>query len=552
MPPTQLLRLIATTSHRTVRLVLVLLLGLWSSLHILSASEGSDMDRKAYDQMVKQRLFTPAADPKIVIVDIDEASLEQLKGEFGRWPWPRETLAAALEWLTRQGAQAVVFDILFADLDTLNPGSDAAFVASVAQSANSYFPILRLNADNDGLSQVRASQLSGFATPVPVSANTPTDTASGASPASKADTAPTVAVTPPVFDAIVRSGRMGYHNIYPDADGVNRHYQLWEDKADWRLWSLPARIARDLQWPLPKEPKQLIQFTRSKTEYLQVPFAEVWKLSQSREGLRSDPRFANAIVLIGSTATSLFDVKVSPLDVVHPGVMILANVIDNLKNQRFLHQMPMLGQLLMAWLALGLVAWASTRLREDQAKWAIPVAPGLFLGIGFLSLHSGLDVYLDLTASASHALLFFTVWAAYLNWRTQYFSGQDGQRPLSALADDKRAVCFALLAYGAQRPTMPLIHDAIGHLSPSACVAIQVGAMGVLPHQQDGLAYLRVAAPLGVDARALMQDWIDRLEAQPLAVYIGAQREENLENDKHWQTIWRDVCVALQHMELKS
>ena len=79
---------------------------------------------------------------------------------------------------------------------------------------------------------------------------------------------------------------------------------------------------------MPSEPKQLIQYTHGKTDYLQVPFAEVWQRSQSMQGNQPDPRFNNAIVIIGSTATSLFDVKVSPLDVIHPGVMILANAID--------------------------------------------------------------------------------------------------------------------------------------------------------------------------------------------------------------------------------
>lgn len=138
---------LVSAKHSVIRWLLILVLGMSASVQIMM-SGGTNMDRKAYDQMVKQRLFSPAADPKIVIVDIDEASLDQLKGEFGRWPWPRETLAAALDWLTQQGAQAVVFDILFADADTINPGSDAAFVASVTQSRNSYFPILRLNPDN--------------------------------------------------------------------------------------------------------------------------------------------------------------------------------------------------------------------------------------------------------------------------------------------------------------------------------------------------------------------------------------------------------------------
>lgn len=522
---------LVSAKHSVIRWLLILVLGMSASVQIMM-SGGTNMDRKAYDQMVKQRLFSPAADPKIVIVDIDEASLDQLKGEFGRWPWPRETLAAALDWLTQQGAQAVVFDILFADADTINPGSDAAFVASVTQSRNSYFPILRLNPDNDRLSEVRTHELSGFAIALDKNGSA---------------TGPSVAVTPPVFDAIVRSGRMGFHNIYPDPDGINRHYQLWEDKDGWRLWSLPARIAQDLHWPLPDEPKQLIQYTQGKTDYLQVPFAEVWRRSQSMQGHQPDPRFAGAIVIIGSTATSLFDVKVSPLDVIHPGVMILANAIDNLKNQHFLRKLSTTEQLLVAWVALLLVAWSSTKLRENQVKWAIPIAPGVLLGIGFLSLHTGLDFYLDLTSSASTALLFFTLWTAYLNWRTQYFSSSEFN-----FAEHAQTECvegFAVLFFGESRVPMLQLQDAISQIPALARVVIQLGAVGTLPSHQPGWVYVRLTLKSEDSAHAQLKSMMAQLGPQPHSFYISSDRKKIFDYDKHWRTIWSDVAEAAQHME---
>jgi CHASE2 domain-containing sensor protein len=143
-----LLRRLAMQSSRRILWLLIALLGAWATAHILWVPSGSEFDRNSYDQMVKRRLLAPAPDPRIVIVDIDERSLDQLKNEFGRWPWPRETLAGALDWLNHQGAQAVVFDILFADADTLNPASDNAFVQAVEASDNSFFPVLRLNQRN--------------------------------------------------------------------------------------------------------------------------------------------------------------------------------------------------------------------------------------------------------------------------------------------------------------------------------------------------------------------------------------------------------------------
>jgi CHASE2 domain-containing sensor protein len=78
-------------------------------------SVDTQLSTGAYDSMVKRRLFAPAPDAGIVIVDIDEASLAAMSNEYGRWPWPRDTLGASLDYLQRSGAAGVVFDILMSD-----------------------------------------------------------------------------------------------------------------------------------------------------------------------------------------------------------------------------------------------------------------------------------------------------------------------------------------------------------------------------------------------------------------------------------------------------
>lgn len=53
-----------------------------------------------------------------VIVDIDEASL----AAFGQWPWPRTQLADLVTKLTKLGSAAIAFDIIFAEPDRMSPG----------------------------------------------------------------------------------------------------------------------------------------------------------------------------------------------------------------------------------------------------------------------------------------------------------------------------------------------------------------------------------------------------------------------------------------------
>lgn len=68
----------------------------------------------AYQQL-SPRTYDPAA--PVRIIDIDDASLSAR----GQWPWPRSDLAALVNRLEAMGAVAIVFDIVFPEPDRLSP-----------------------------------------------------------------------------------------------------------------------------------------------------------------------------------------------------------------------------------------------------------------------------------------------------------------------------------------------------------------------------------------------------------------------------------------------
>src|ERR1700712_5701484 len=77
--------------------------------------------RQSFDLLMRERPIAYPADPDIVLLDIDEASLAALNATYGRWPWPRQVLADVAARIEQAGARAVVYDILFSDPDTANP-----------------------------------------------------------------------------------------------------------------------------------------------------------------------------------------------------------------------------------------------------------------------------------------------------------------------------------------------------------------------------------------------------------------------------------------------
>jgi hypothetical protein len=234
-------------------------------------------------------------------------------------------------------------------------------------------------------------------------------------------------------------------------------------------------------------------------------------------------------------------VKATPIATTHPGVMVLANVIDNLKNQRFLTQVPAWVQVATAWLGLLLMAWASYRIREDQIKWAVPVAPSLFLGLGYLGLNSGQNIFLDLTPSASHALLFFTAWTVYLSWRTRFFV-----QPAQMLSEQEGLSheTFAVLKMHFDSVDVGEILD---HLpaSASSCTVIQLGALGQLPHLQEGMVYVAIRTNCGLDGQTLLENMIGTLPHPPMAFFIGSSRTYQWEPNQNWGRIWEDTAHAL-------
>ena len=68
----------------------------------------SSFELKAYDLL--SRHFNPAqGSTDIMIVQIDQPSLDRFEKDFVYWPWPRSMYVAMLDFLKTGGARTVVF-----------------------------------------------------------------------------------------------------------------------------------------------------------------------------------------------------------------------------------------------------------------------------------------------------------------------------------------------------------------------------------------------------------------------------------------------------------
>jgi adenylate cyclase len=280
---------------------------------------GLNMRDKAFDFMVKNRIFQTKPDPDIVIVDINEASLDALSKEYGRWPWPRQVLGEFVENIQLQHPRAIVFDIVFSDADIYNPDSDAYFNDVIASADNIFFPILRLDPAQDKLSKLKYAQIPGLKAH------------------QDADQNATIAAILPHFAGALKASRLGTHNVYPDNDGIVREYRMYHDDAGWILPSLPLVVGEQSQQnpsPLPQD--MLLNWRGKPFSYHYVSFSDVYTDLTSQHKTRPKNEFTNKIVIIGSTAAGLFDIKPTAMDKQFPGVEVLATAIDNVKHHDYL------------------------------------------------------------------------------------------------------------------------------------------------------------------------------------------------------------------------
>jgi len=356
-----------------------------------------DMRQKAYDLMVRYRIVQPAADDQIVIVDINEASLAAMAPDYGRWPWPRQVLGEFLQHLEAQSPRAVVFDILFSDPDVYNADSDAYFGEAVASTDNTYFPWLRLPAESDKLSELTPARIPGA------------KRLEGA-PASEG----TIAAVLPFFKAVLDSGRIGTHNIYPDPDGVARSYRLFHDEHSWRLPSLALRVAADLGFSRPPRADILLNWRGPPFTYRYVTFSDVFRDMQSKDRTRPQDEFAGKIVIIGSTAPSLFDIKPTSMAREFPGVEILATAIDNLKHDDYIRSpASRVPNLIVALLIVWATAIALFRDSDsDRFNQVFGLAQFGLLGFSYAMINLT-SYHLNLTGPVLIGFMYFSVAKVY-------------------------------------------------------------------------------------------------------------------------------------------
>lgn len=360
--------------HPMAIAVLATLFGL--GLYFAGFSVLDRIELDTVDLRFQLRGTVPTSD-RIVLAVIDEKSI----AKEGKWVWPRTKFVTLIDRLSEAGAKVIAFDIGFLEEDT----SDEAVIRTIetiesklpefqsAPTFGDYLHDLKRNADRDrqlaeAIRRSSAKVVLGyffhtfFSAPDQSEAEQDRLKADAANSEFKivkisenANPERVTAFKVPQSNVSVISestDHAGFFNIQPDRDGAVRGL-IPVARCDHKFYaplslmtasayldaplsvSLDAYGVRDLRvgsLPLPLDSfgKLLINYRGGVGTFPHVSITDILN------GDVSADRFRDKIVLVGATAIGIYDMRVTPMDTVFPGLEVHATVVDNILTGRFL------------------------------------------------------------------------------------------------------------------------------------------------------------------------------------------------------------------------
>jgi adenylate cyclase len=283
----------------------------------------------------------------VLIVDIDEASL----AAQGQWPWPRTLIADLITALSERGAVAIGFDVAFPELDRVSPAVAAESFRGLDDVTRDRLRALPSNdqvlAETLARSRVilgqsgfrLVSQDPGLTAPV----QTGFATLGG-------DPKPFLVSFPHLLRNVAilenaAAGR-GLFSLRPEQDGIVRRVPMVMNAEGVMVPSLTLDMLRVVTG----SGAILIRTDQAGVKAVAVPGLEIptdrngqlWvhfsphdskryvSAKDVLEGRLPKERVEGKLVLLGTSATGLLDLKATPVHPAMPGVEIHAQILENI------------------------------------------------------------------------------------------------------------------------------------------------------------------------------------------------------------------------------
>ncbi|MBI3565678.1 MAG: adenylate/guanylate cyclase domain-containing protein [Elusimicrobia bacterium] len=374
---------------------------------------GRVLELKTLDWRAQTFADPARRDPSIVLVAVDQASLDAFEKDAVFWPWPRGIYGGLLAFLKKGGAKAVVFDVLFSNPSMMMADQDAALGAALKDFGNA---VMAMDSGS------KANALRAVAPPARFAVDP--------GPALAAAAPRRAAFRPPIPEVLAGARFLGDTTADADLDGVFRRVPLAVEMGGKLFPTLPAAAAMaatgktlaELAPPLVDgamlvrfEGKAMTSDPRIKT-YDSYPAATLIAGEQAlEEGKKPelDPAlFKDKVVFVALSAPGLFDNHPTPVATVMPGTEVVAAAADGLINRRWIEKAPAASLPLLVALALLAAGAASRSSSRAGASLGSAALASLALAAAACAAYRR-GVWLDLAAPQLALWLGFGAASAY-------------------------------------------------------------------------------------------------------------------------------------------
>jgi adenylate cyclase len=403
--------------------VVVVLLGFALGVGVSSLSPFRVLELKSLDLRFRLASHPEWADTTVVLVDVDQNSIDFFTAQGISYPWPREFYALLLEYLHDAGASTVSFDYFFDTpgidmMEVDGATSDREFADAIAKSGN---VVLGTNISiREPEDQSGGSIEERFV-----------DTSSPAPPSTrKFDRA---AAPLAIFQA--SAAGLGVTNFKEDEDGITRRMRVLYPFTGGNIMQfavaayatangIAVRESRQLAARIPQDGSGhmlICWYGKGGPDGVFRYFSAhslIVSAVKMRNGRAPDVAlalFKGKHVIVGGSAAGLWDLKPTPFTSIqqYPGMEIQATILSNLLNSHFISESADWLTMLLTFAGALVIGLLFFRIRRVVAASALVVLfIAAFLSLAFLLFRIGpywVDVVRPISAMMATFVLAATV-----------------------------------------------------------------------------------------------------------------------------------------------
>ena len=322
------------------------------------AAENRTFDYRQSIQIIHKNKLP---NPDVVVLEIDDDTVEALLDKYGEWPAPRSIYVDLVNYIEKDKPQAIIFDLMFFKTPQTSKSYDKNFIETLTKYDNIYVGINFDNRNEDVRKPIDLPEK------MAVNINNTSNVKIKSFPNCR-----------PILQELMDSKNIQVvsTSVDRDIDGVLRkimpvvqykgkYYPFlgFKPGSDFITDNKQKQFFIDnnrnmhvgtTKIPLTKDGEAILNWYASFDVNNSIPFYKILNEANDTSGVKSY-NFKDKVVFIGTTAEALYDIKSVPIKKQYPGVYVQATTYNNILDNNFIYKTGIITDILILILVIAVV-----------------------------------------------------------------------------------------------------------------------------------------------------------------------------------------------------